>query len=503
MTEVKRKVTFKLYPNKSQTDALFEIRSRHRLLYNTALEQRTWAWTHRRKTVTFAEQCKELTALRGADPFFASLNAQSCQVTLKRLEFAFRAFFRRCANGETPGFPRFKSPHRFSGWGYKTHGDGWTLKAGENMKNGRLRISGVGEIRIRGKARTPGTPKTMEIMYKRGKWYASVTVLCTPERTAGERPRGFDWGLERFATFEDGTGVENPRFLRKAEEKIKEFQREVSRKKRGGRNWIKAVRKLAAEHARIARQRKDFLHQESARLVAGAAMLGTEQLALNNMTRSAKGTLEEPGKNVRQKAGLNRSILDGAPGGFLGMVRWKAEEAAVVLVEVPTRKVKPSQRCPRCGAVRKKKLSERWHSCPCGCEMPRDQASALVCLNFALALDFLAVPVGNFRAGWPPGHETHSIAPHALEGVVHFDSETSGLTAIEDDWSRNVRQRPAILRSLMEKYPSGNIYYDTFLRSIKGWQSRVSVPLFRAQTASTSIFTGPGSTYYVQRSGTH
>ena len=411
MREVNRKVTFQLYPNKGQAEALFEMRFRHRLLYNAALEQRIWAWTHRRQSVSFAQQCLDLTLLRASDPAFASLNAQSCQVTLKRLDLAFKAFFRRCHNGATPGFPRFKSSRRFNGWGYKTHGDGWTLKAGEKKKHGRLRISGVGEMRIRGKARTPGTPKTLEIMHKRGKWYASVTVACTPERQAGEKPRGFDWGLEQFVSFEDGTAVENPRFLRKAEEKLKDLQREVSHKKRGGRNWIKAVRKLATEQARVARQRSDFLHKESARLVSTSSMLATEKLAVNNITRSAKGTVEKPGKNVRQKAGLNRSILDSSPGAFLTMVRWKAEEAGISLLEVPTRKLKPSQRCPWCGVVRKKDLSERWHSCPCGCEMPRDQASALACLHFAQALNFLAVPVGNFRAGWCQSHETHSITP--------------------------------------------------------------------------------------------
>src|SRR5690606_21338003 len=93
-------------------------------------------------------------------------NAQSEQVTLKRLDLAFQHFFRRVKKGETPGFPRFKPLHRFKGWGYKTHGDGWRLITNERMQHGTLRLSGVGKVPIRGKPRTPGTPKTCEILKK-------------------------------------------------------------------------------------------------------------------------------------------------------------------------------------------------------------------------------------------------------------------------------------------------------------------------------------------------
>ena len=107
------------------------------------------------------------------------------------------------------------------------------------------------------------------------------------------------------------------------------------------------------------------------------------------MTRSAKGTAEEPGKNVAQKAGLHREILATAPAMFLSMMRYKAEEAGSLFIETPTRTLKPSQRCSDCGRLPKvkKTLSERMHMCECGCVLTRDQNGARN--NLVWALDHL------------------------------------------------------------------------------------------------------------------
>jgi putative transposase len=110
-----------------------------------------------------------------------------------------------------------------------------------------------------------------------------------------------------------------------------------------------------------------------------------EELAIKNMTRSAKGRVDKPGKNVPQKAGLNREILDTAPALLMQLRRYKVTDTGGMWAEAPTRKLKPSQTCPECGHVRKKSLSERTHRCEsCGHTEPRDMASARVVLNWAL-----------------------------------------------------------------------------------------------------------------------
>ena len=117
-----RKVTYRLYPGREQVQGLWLMFHGHRDLYNALLEQRRSAW---RRHLSFTAQCEEITRLRAEAPFWQKFNAQSMQVTAKRVDLAFKAFFRRVRQGEKPGFPRFKSLSRFNSWGYKTHGDGW------------------------------------------------------------------------------------------------------------------------------------------------------------------------------------------------------------------------------------------------------------------------------------------------------------------------------------------------------------------------------------------
>ena len=418
-----RKVTYRLYPTKHQKSLLDDLLVAHQRLYNAALEHRIWAYRSHKDSINFSQQCLELTQLRKEQPEYEKINAQSCQVTLKRLDWAFQHFFRRVKTGkEKAGFPRFKSLNRYPGWGYKTHGDGWRLLAGEGQRNGKLRVSGVGKITIRGKARTPGNPKTMEIRHKNGQWFASITLNCEPKRKSGQKSAGLDWGVESFSTlaFEDGTTetIKNPRHINQAIDQLRRAQRDLSRKKRGSNNRIKARRKVTVLHAKVANKRSDFLHKKSAQLVSELQLIATEKLNIKGMTSSARGTKENPGKNVKQKAGLNRSILDTSPAAFLQMLRYKAEEAGIEWVEVPTRKVKPSQTCHVCSRQSKKNLSDRIHECECGVRCGRDENAARVMLAWAYKKLSRREPAwcGGGSLDPPLKHETPSAAIAAQVG---------------------------------------------------------------------------------------
>ncbi len=379
MTLHKRRVNYRLYPKPEQTKALLEMLRKHQLLYNAALEQRITAYHKQGVSLNYYQQAKELTELRAELPEFRELNAQSSQNTLKRMDRAFQHFYRRCKAGvEKAGFPRFKAFARYSGWGYNTHGDGWRLSTTE--KCCYLKLSGVGHIRMRGKARTPGPPKTLDIVYKQGKWYASVVFECEPERkqNAITRAIGLDWGVETFATLahdnDEYTAIENERHMLLELDRLKQLQRDCSRKKRGSRNWSKAKQKIAALHAKIARKRHEFLHQTSARIVKENSLIAVEKLSIKGMTANGG----------KWKKGLNREVLSTAPGAFHGMLKYKAEEAGTRYIEVPTRKVKPSQTCSGCGKQQKKALQQRIHECPCGIRLSRDENAARVILNWAL-----------------------------------------------------------------------------------------------------------------------
>ena len=429
-----RKVTYRLYPNAGQEARLQETLGLHQRLYNTALEERIRAYQEAGRGLSFADQCKALTRWRQQSPGLDSLNAQSEQVTLKRLHLAFQAFFRRVKNGEDPGFPRFKSLRRYPGWGYKTHGDGWKLHPGQNGVHGRLYLQGVGHIPMRGRARTAGTPVTCEILHKAGGWYASVTLAIeTIQRARGTAIGAFDWGLTEFLTIATPEGIEtvaNPRHLKNQRAELKRLGQEVSRKIRmaqqlSGRqrgfpvsaNLRKTIQHLARLHAKVARQRQDFLHQTSAGLVKRFGAIGTEALAVKNMVHDGGA----------HKKGLNREIHAASPAAFLQMTRTKAEEAGSWYEEAPTREIKPTQRCHACWKLpgEKKTLSDREHQCPhCGATCGRDENAALVLLRW---LETRLAGIAGRTAGasgsgrepsevWSGGsftalkHETHAIA---------------------------------------------------------------------------------------------
>jgi putative transposase len=255
-----------------------------------------------------------------------------------------------------------------------------------------LRLSGVGHLRARGRARQGGEVRASDVLHRDGRWYLSLTLdIGQPQRErTGDAALGFDWGIETFLTgithASEELRLDNPRWWQAEKDRITELQQAVSRKRnKRSRRRRKAVQRLASARAKTARRRLDWAHQQTAALARCFALVATEGLRIANMTRSAAGTVEEPGRGVAQKAGLNREILDTAPVLFTSLLRCKVLETGGEWVEAPTLKLKPSQRCPACWVLAKKSLSMRTHTCAqCGHSEPRDLASARVVLNWAL-----------------------------------------------------------------------------------------------------------------------
>ena len=136
---VNRKINYRLYQNAGQLERLEEMRLLHARVYNTLLEEHECRYSEGLPSYSFKLMCKDLTAWR-ANPVLAQLNAQSLQVTAKRVQLAFQSFFRRIKEGEEPGYPRFKSAKRYPGFGFKTHGDGWRLIERDRKSSCRERV---------------------------------------------------------------------------------------------------------------------------------------------------------------------------------------------------------------------------------------------------------------------------------------------------------------------------------------------------------------------------
>jgi putative transposase len=351
-TFVRRSYKYRLYPNKAQKIVLNDLLTGARRLYNAALEHRRWMYLDHGISVGYLDQARELKEARDADNQLKLLNYSACQDVLRRLQKAFDAFFRRLQQGETPGYPRFKGADRFDSVTFPAYGDGVKLSE-------RLYVQNVGWLKIKLHRRVEGKIKTVTLKREAGAWYAimscdDVSARSYPPATAEV---GIDLGLESFATLSTGEKIENPRWYRKTEARLQGAQREVSRKKRGSRRRQKAKRRLARLLAKVANQRRDFHHQVAHRLVSENRLISVEDLAPREM-------VSEPSR------GLSKSILDASWSGFLSILAAKAEEAGRRFVKVPPRGT--SSTCFRCGAYRKKRLSERTHSCECGLVLDRD-----------------------------------------------------------------------------------------------------------------------------------
>lgn len=393
----RRKVSYKLYPTEQQKLLLSDLLRLHKDLWNAALEERIDAYRKMGKSISYQDQCASLTQIRGELPEdWAIMNCSSQQVTLRRLSKAFDNFFGRLAKGQAPGFPRFKSIKRMPGFGYKGHGDGWRFtpsigkrKDKECWKHGTLRLQGVGMIKARGAARQGGKIKSCELLHRHGEWHLSLTMECTDiQRQGGRLAIAADWGTKTLLSLvksdETTESIANPRWFKSAQNRQIALDQAISRKKRGSNSWRRAKKASANFKSAMARRRLDHHHKLSAKIAGEAAIFATEALQIKNMSTSAAGTVDEPGKNVAQKSGLNREILDTAPALLLQLIAYKVKETGGQFLEAPTRRLKPSQRCPDCWAVKKKTLAQRVHRCDCGCEMDRDMASALVVLRWAM-----------------------------------------------------------------------------------------------------------------------
>ena len=367
---------FKLKPTASQAARLQRCLDLAREVYNAGLEQRIRAYRTTGRSPGWYEQKREIKELRAAG-FTDGIHVHVLQETLRRLDRAYQAFFRRCAQGASrKGFPRFKAARHWRSFTFQEYGNGVRLDADTR----RLRVSGVGSARVRLHRPLEGTPKTVTIVRKPDGWYARIVcelpdTLAVADVNPAQRA-ALDLGVEALATLHTGERIENPRPLASARRKLLAEQRALSRKKRGSRRRAKQRERVARAHLKIARVRRDYLHKQSRTLAERYLLIAVEDLTVAAMTRSAKGTIVMPGRRVRQKAGLNRAILDAAWGELLELLDYKLQEHGGGLVCVDARAT--SQACSGCGAQVPKPLSERRHDCPhCGLSIHRDHNAAL------------------------------------------------------------------------------------------------------------------------------
>jgi putative transposase len=344
---MRRAYKFRAYPTRRQEQHARALLEAHRQLYNAALEERREAWRHG-ETVRYRDQSAQLTEIRRADPDGQGRwSFTSQQQTLRRLDHAFHGFFQRVQAGRTAGYPRFKSAARWDSVDF-VDGDGARWRDPEG-KWARAYLQGVGHMKVTAHRVVYGRVKTLRLKREGRRWYVIIVAEQQPvPLPATGRRVGLDVGVARFATTSDGQVVGNPRFLARSAGELAAAQGALAGCRPGSGNRRRAKRKLAKLHRKVANRRRDFHHQTARRLVDTCDVIAVEDLAIAGMTRSASGTVEQPGRNVAAKSGLNRSILDAGWGQFLVILHAKAEGAGRQVITVnPWR---TSITCHLCGA---------------------------------------------------------------------------------------------------------------------------------------------------------
>ncbi|MCF3106719.1 transposase [Streptomyces roseoverticillatus] len=389
-----RAYKFLMRPTVGQQGALAEMLRDHCSLYNGALQERRDAYRHASKTtVRYGQQSAQLKDIRAFDPECQGRwSFSSQQATLRRLNKAFAAFFRRVKAGQTPGYPRFRSGRRFDTVEFPKDGDGCRWDSTPHDPVTRVRLQGIGHVKVHQHRPVIGMVKTISVKREGRKWFVVLTAeQAQPEPLpATGRAVGVDMGIANFLADSNGGFVDNPRHGRKAAIKLEAAQQALSRCKRSSKRRRKAVETVARRHRKVRRQRLDHAHKTALGLVREHDFIAHEDLKIRNMSKTPglKPDPDQPGvflpNGASAKAGLNRSIADAGWGVFLAILAAKAEGAGREVMAVDPRNT--SRRCPECGHTAKENrpTQEKFHCVSCGHSAHADTVGALNVLRAGL-----------------------------------------------------------------------------------------------------------------------
>jgi putative transposase len=386
---VRRAYKFRLRPTARQHVALGQCLASHRELYNAALQERRDAWRLRGTGIFYGDQSAQLKDIREVRPDIAAWSFSSQQATLRRLNRAFAGFYRRVKAGETPGYPRFKSPHRFDSVEWPNDGDGCRWQPATR----RVYLQGIGHVKVTVHRQVQGKVKTIQVRHEGHRWMLILSCDQVPTRPL-EPTRaavGIDVGIASFATTSDGQHVPNPGYGRVASARLGTAHQVLDRKQRGSKNRRNARATVAGRHRKLANQRRNFHHHTARALVADHDLLVVEDLKIRNLVRrpAPRPDPDHPGgfltNRAAAKTGLNRSIHDAGWAQFVSILRAKAEEAGRVVIDVDARHT--SDRCEACGhTARENRASQAVFACRgCGHTVNADEHAARSILRAGLA----------------------------------------------------------------------------------------------------------------------
>lgn len=331
-TSLTRIFRYRLHPTYKQAIELEKQLSLQCELYNAALEERIGAWNWEGRRVSYVNQCKTLTGLKEVRPEVVVCGITLCRGTLKRLDRAFSDFFKRVKAGQNPGFPRFRSARRWDSLEWRDT-ESWKL-----TKDHRLKLQGIGEIKLNYYRPHQGTPKVITVKREGTKWWLSlwcVDVISSPLPKTGKEI-GIDLGVVNIVTTSEGLLLPGNYFEAKSRENLANAQRSLQCKQHGSNRRKRKVEEVGRIYRKAANRRKDAAHKLSRQLVNDFDFIAHEDLSITKMVST-------------YKTNLNRSIHDAGWGNLVSMISYKAECAGRTVVSVDPHYT--SQRCSQCGHI--------------------------------------------------------------------------------------------------------------------------------------------------------
>ena len=376
--ELHRAIVYRLYPTPEQAARMARIAGACRFAHNLALEQRR-AWWRPGRRFSFAQQCRELTELRREVDWLADCPVHALQSALRDVDRAFANFFAGRA-----AYPQFR--RKGDRQSYRQPDPATFAVRRTGRRTGQVRLPKIGWVRLRGWRALPGEARSLTVSCRAGQWF--VSVMCriqAVDPAPSQLPAiGIDRGVAATLATSDGRLIAGPNAYKAAMARLQHLQRSVARKTKGSANRAKAVAKLARAAARVADVRLDWLHRTTTTIAKTHGVVVLEDLRTKSMSRSARGSVETPGRNVRAKSGLNRAILDQGWSAFQGLLDYKLRERRGELVLVSP--AHTSQTCACCGhrAAANRRRRDLFACVACGHTEHADTNAAKIILRQGL-----------------------------------------------------------------------------------------------------------------------
>ena len=397
MQDMQRLQAFKyeLRPTGEQQRSMRRFAGSCRFVFNKALALQQAQHAAGGKFIGYAGLCRELTAWRNSaeTAWLADAPIHPLQQALKNLDRAYKTFFKDLKNGKRRAPDDRAERRRLRQAGvelayppaFKKRGDhdGCRYPDSKQIKldqdRARIFLPKLGWMRMRWSRDVLGTVKNVTVSAAGGKWFVSIQTEREVAQPVPQATRavGIDVGIARFATLSDGTFLAPSNSFKRHEARLRRYQRAMSRKVKFSNNWKKAKARVTRIHTRIGNARRDYLHKATTTISQNHAMVCIEDLQVRNMSKSAAGTIEKPGRNVRAKSGLNQSILDQGWFEFRRQLDYKLAWNGGWLVAVAPQNT--SRTCPHCGHISadNRKTQAKFLCVGCGFEEHADLVGAI------------------------------------------------------------------------------------------------------------------------------